>query len=130
MNAINSKKGATYHMEAPEVNADQGKTVKTVFPVFEKVTPTISSNKATVAVNRQITIVKCGTLSAGLALTLVPEAANLNVGSIVAVDWTSDTTARDITVKVGNDTVATLAGTASTHCTKQLMWDSEGFLAL
>lgn len=130
MNAINSKKGATYHMEAPEIEADHGKTVKTVFPVYEAVTPTISSNKATVAVNRQTTIVKCGTLSAGLTLTLAPEASNLNVGAKVVVVWTSDGTARNVTVKVGEDTVATLSGTASTKVVKQLMWDGEGLLAL
>ena len=107
MNAINSKKGATYHMEAPEIEADHGKTVKTVFPVYEAVTPT-----------------------AGLTLTLAPEASNLNVGAKVVVVWTSDGTARNVTVKVGEDTVATLSGTASTKVVKQLMWDGEGLLAL
>lgn len=130
MNAINSKKGAAYHMEAPEIDADQGRTMKTIFPTSEAVSPMVTSNAATVPVNRQNTIVKLGTRTAAATLTLEPEAANLNVGAIVAVNWTSDGTARNITVKVENVTVATLAGTASTNVTKQLMWDGEGFLAL
>lgn len=128
MNAINSKNGAAYHMEAPEIDSDQGKAVKVKFPTSEAVSPTVTSNAASVAINREKTIVKLGTRSAAATLTLVPEADNLNVGAIVAVNWTSDGTARSITVKVGEDTVATLSGTASTNVTKQLMWDGEGFL--
>ena len=130
MNAINSKNGAAYHMEAPEIDSDQGKAVKVKFPTSEAVSPTVTSNAASVAINREKTIVKLGTRSAAATLTLVPEADNLNVGAIVAVNWTSDGTARSITVKVGEDTVATLSGTASTNVTKQLMWDGEGFLAI
>lgn len=130
MNAINSKNGAAYHMEAPEIDSDQGKAVKVKFPTSEAVSPTVTSNAASVAVNREKTIVKLGTRTAAATLTLVPEADNLNVGAVVAVNWTSDGTARNITVKVGENTVATLSGTASTNVTKQLMWDGEGFLAI
>ncbi len=130
MNTINSRTGATYHMEAPEINADQGQTKKTIFPTSEVVSPSVTSNAASVAINREKTIVKLGTRTAATTLTLVPEAANLNVGAIVAVNWTSDGTARAITVKVGESTVATLTGTASTNVTKQLMWDGEAFLAI
>lgn len=130
MNTINSKTGATYHMEAPEIAADAGQSVKTVFPVYAAVTPVIESNKASVAVNRQKTVVKCGTLSAGLALTLVPDTASLNIGAAVIVTWTNPSSKVDITVKVGSDTVATLVGVNSQTVTKQLVWDGEGFLAL
>lgn len=130
MNAINSKNRAAYHMEAPEIDSDQGKAVKVKFPTSEAVSPTVTSNAASVAVNREKTIVKLGTRTAAATLTLVPEADNLNVGAVVAVNWTSDGTARNITVKVGENTVATLSGTASTNVTKQLMWDGEGFLAI
>ena len=130
MNAINSKNGAAYHMEAPDIDSDQGKAVKVKFPTSEAVSPTVTSNAASVAVNREKTIVKLGTRTAAATLTLVPEADNLNVGAVVAVNWTSDGTARNITVKVGENTVATLSGTASTNVTKQLMWDGEGFLAI
>lgn len=130
MNAINSKKGSTYHMEAPEIADDAGKTKKTIFPVYEAVEPTISSNKATVNVCRQVTIVKCGTLAAGLALTLVPDAANLNVGSVVVVTWTNPSSKVDVTVKVGEDTIATLVGVNSATVSKQLIWDGSGFLTV
>lgn len=130
MNAINSNTGATYHMVAPNIEADANSVVNVVFPTVEAVEPNISNNKASVEVNRDRTIVKLGTRSAALELTLVPKAENLNVGAIVAVNWTSDGTARNVTVKVGADTVATLSGTASTNVTKQLIWDGVGFLAL
>ena len=81
-------------------------------------------------VRREKTIVKLGSVSAATELTLTPEPANLNVGAVVAVNWTSDSTARDITVKVGGDAVATLDGTASATITKQLLWDGECFLAI
>ena len=130
MNPINTENNASYNFKAPSIPEDGDKKTETVFPTAEVVNPTISSNKADVPVRRQKTIVKLGTISAATTLTLIPEPANLNVGAMVAVNWTSDGTARAITVKVGTDTVATLSGTASTKVTKQLMWDGESFLAV
>lgn len=130
MNPINTENNASYNLVAPSITEDADKKVEVVFPTAEAVEPEISSNKAEVPVRREKTIVKLGSLSAATTLTLVPEPANLNVGAVVAVNWTSDSTARDITVKVGDDTVATLAGTASTTVTKLLLWDGEGFLAI
>lgn len=130
MNPINTENNASYNFVAPSIEEDADKKVGLVFPTSEVVSPTITANATSVPVRRQKTIVKLGTLSAATTLTLVPEPANLNVGAMVAVNWTSDGTARAITVKVGNDTVATLSGTASTKVTKQLMWDGEGFLAV
>lgn len=130
MTKINTERNASYNMVAPDIEDDADKKVEVVFPTSEVVSPTISSNAATAAVRRGKTIVKLGTLSAAATLTLEPEAKNLNVGDIVAVNWTSDSTARAVTVKVGNDTVATLSGTQSAAVTKQLMWDGSTFLAL
>lgn len=130
MNPINTENNASYNLVAPSIPEDADKKVEVVFPTAEAVEPEISSNKAEMPVRREKTIVKLGSRSAATTLTLVPEPANLNVGAVVAVNWTSDSTARDITVKVGGDTVATLAGTASTTVTKQLLWDGEGFIAI
>lgn len=130
MNPINTENNASYNYVAPSIPEDADKKVEVVFPTAEAVEPEISSNKAEMPVRREKTIVKLGSRSAATTLTLVPEPANLNVGAVVAVNWTSDSTARDITVKVGEDTVATLAGTASTTVTKQLLWDGEGFIAI
>lgn len=130
MNPINTENNASYNFKAPSIPEDADKKTEVMFPTAEVVSPTISSNKADAPVRRQKTIVKLGTLSAATTLTLIPEPANLNVGAMVAVNWTSDGTARAITVKVGTDTVATLSGTASTMVTKQLMWDGESFLAV
>lgn len=130
MNPINTENNASYNFVAPSIEGDADKKVEMVFPTAEVVEPTVTSNAASAAVRREKTIVKLGTLSAAATLTLVPEPANLNIGAIVAVNWTSDGTARNITVKVGADTVATLAGTASTNVTKQLVWDGNSFLAV
>lgn len=130
MNPINKENNASYNFKAPSIPEDAEKKTEVMFPTAEVVNPTISSNNADVPVRRQKTIVKLGTLSAATTLALIPEPANLNVGAMVAVNWTSDGTARAITVKVGTDTVATLSGTASTMVTKQLVWDGEEFLAV
>ena len=129
MNAINTKDNASYNFVAPDIESDAGKKTEMMFPTAEVVEPTISSNKAEAAVRREKTIMKLGTLAAACELTLAPEAANLNVGAVVAVSWTNGSTKYDVTVKVGDTTVATLTGIASTTVTKQLLWDGTGFLA-
>ena len=130
MSKINTEHNASYNFVAPSIPEDADKKVEVVFPTAEAVSPAISSDNADAPVRRQTTIVKLGTLSADTTLNLAPEPANLNVGATVAVNWTSDSTARDITVNVDGDTVTTLEGTASTEVTKQLMWDGEGFIAI
>ncbi len=127
---INKKNGSSYNFEAPNIIEDTNKKVKAIFPTAEAVSPTVSANAASVAINREKTIIAFGSLSAATTLELVLVAANLNVGAVVIVSWTSDSTARNITVKLGDNTVATLAGTASTKVNKQLMWDGETFLAI
>ena len=111
---INKKNGSSYNFEAPNIIEDTNKKVKAIFPTAEAVSPTVSANAASVAINREKTIIAFGSLSAATTLELVPVAANLNVGAVVIVSWTSDSTARNITVKLGDNTVATLAGSAST----------------
>lgn len=130
MSCINLENNASYNFKAPSISDDADKKIEPVFPISEKVTPEISSNKAKAAVRRAVTVIDLGSVTAAQELTLEPEAANLNIGALVVVSWTSDTTARAVTVKVGADTVATLAGTISTKVNKQLMWDGAGFLAI
>lgn len=133
MNPINIENNASYNFVAPSIEDDADKTVEMVFPTAEAVEPEASSNVSEVAVRREKTIVKLGSVSADQTLVLKPEASNLNVGAVVVVNWTSDSTARDVAVKVGSssaDTIATLAGTASASVSKQLVWDGASFLAL
>lgn len=127
---INKDNNSSYGFEAPDIPGDTSKKVSVKFPTSEKVTPAITSNKASVDINRQETIIDLGSVTAAQELTLVPAAANLNVGARVIVSWTSDTTARAVTVKVGSDTVATLSGVQSAKANKQLVWDGSSFLAL
>lgn len=130
MATINKTNNASYGMVAPDIEDDAEKKTEMVFPTAEAVSVTLTANAASVAVRRETTIVKLGTLAAAATVTLVPEPKNLNIGSKVMVNWTSDSTGRNVSVKVGNDTIATLTGTASTTVTKQLVWDGNAFMAL
>lgn len=127
---LNKNNNSSYAFEAPNISGDASKKVTMKFPTSEKVTPTITSNAASVNVERQETIIDLGSVVADQTLTLVPSVANLNVGARVIVSWTSDTTARAITVMIGEDTVAILAGTISAKVNAQLIWDGSTFLAL
>ena len=130
MATINKTNNASYGMVAPDIEDDADKKTEMVFPTAEAVSVTLTANAASVAVRRDTTIVKLGTLAAAATVTLVPEPKNLNIGSKVMVNWTSDSTGRNVSVKVGNDTIATLTGTASTTVTKQLVWDGNTFIVL
>ena len=130
MATINKTNNASYGMVAPDIEDDADKKTEMVFPTAEAVSVTLTANAASVAVRRETTIVKLGTLAAAATVTLVPEPKNLNIGSKVMVNWTSDSTGRNVSVKVGNDTIATLTGTASTTVTKQLVWDGNTFIVL
>lgn len=130
MATINKENNASYGMVAPYIEDDADKKTEMVFPTAEAVSVTLTANAASVAVRRDTTIVKLGTLAAAATVTLVPEPKNLNIGSKVMVNWTSDSTGRNVSVKVGNDTIATLTGTASTTVTKQLVWDGNTFIVL
>ena len=130
MATINKTNNASYGMVAPDIEDDADKKTEMVFPTAEAVDVALTANAASVAVRRETTIVKLGTLAAAATVTLVPEPKNLNIGSKVMVNWTSDSTGRNVSVKVGNDTIATLTGTASETVTKQLVWDGNTFIVL
>ena len=112
---------ASYNFVAPNIEKDADQKVEVVFPTSELVEPTLSSNAATVKVERSTTIIDLGTLSAAATITLEP-GNDLAVGSIVVVKSTSDSTARAVTVKKGDDTVASISGVQSATVVKQLMW--------
>ncbi len=125
---IDKEKNSSYNFKAPSIGADEGKKVEVMFPTVEKVSPTLSSNAATVEVNRDTTIVDLGTLSAAATLTLTPT-DNLGTGAKVVVKSTSDGTARNVTVKQDTDTtVGTIAGTASTTVVKMIVWDGSAWI--
>ena len=130
MNPINKDTNASYNFVAPSIEEDAGKKVEPVFPTSEAVIPTISSNADGVHVRREKTIINLGTRSAATTLKLAPESGNLNIGAVVYISWTSDSTARNVTVKIGTTTIATLSGTASTAVTKMMVWDGTSFLAV
>lgn len=125
---INKKNNASYNFKAPEIEGDAGKKTEVMFPTVEKTSPTLSSNAATVKVERDTTIVDLGSLSAAATLTLTP-GDNLGAGAKVVVKSTSDGTARNVTVKKdASTTVGTIAGTASTTVAKIVVWDGSAWI--
>lgn len=127
---VNKETNASYNFVAPKIENDADKKVEAYFPTSETVTPTLSSNAATVNVERDTTIVDLGTLSAAATLTLTP-GNNLNIGAKVIVKATSDGTARNVTVKKDADTtVDTISGTASTTKARQYVWSGTAWIAI
>lgn len=121
---------AAYNFVAPEIAEDEGKKVEVVFPTQEKKDVTLASNAASVDVKRTLTFLDLGTVGANATLTAKAD-SNLPLGSRVIVTWTSDSTARSITIKTdANTTACTLAGTASEKVTKELIWNGETYLAV
>lgn len=123
---------ASYNFVAPEIEEDEGKKIEVVFPTNEQKTVTLESNAAEVKVKRTLTMLDLGSaaLGANATLTTVPD-SNLPVGARVIVTWTSDSSARSITIKTDeSNTACTLTGTASTKVTKELIWNGSTFLSL
>ena len=67
---INEAKNSRYGFRAPSIEADANKEVVVPFPTSEAKDVTLSSNKASVTVERATTILKLGTLAAASELTL------------------------------------------------------------
>lgn len=125
---INKENNASYNFKAPTIEEDADKKTEILFPTVEKATPTLSDNAATVKVERDTTIVDLGSLSAAATLTLTP-GDNLGVGAKVVVKSTSDTTARNVTVKKdATTTVGIITGTASATVAKIVVWDGSAWI--
>ena len=121
---INKKNGASYGFVAPEIEADNGKKIEVQFPTFGILTPTISSNKAEVKVERTTTVVDLGSTALAAATTVVATpSANLPAGARLMVKWANGGTKYDVTLKKDADTTcATLTGIASTTVCYELVW--------
>ena len=127
---IDKEKNSSYNFKAPKIAADEGKKVEVMFPTVEKVSPTLSSNAATVEVNRDMTVVDLGSLSAAATLTLTPT-DNLGIGAKVVVKATSDGTARNVTLKKdASTTIGTISGTANTTVSKMVIWDGSAWVLI
>lgn len=121
---INKKNGASYGFVAPEIEADNGKKIEVQFPTFGILTPTISSNKAEVKVERTTTVVDLGSTALAAATTVVATPGdNLPAGARLMVKWANGGTKYDVTLKKDADTTcATLTGIASTTVCYELVW--------
>lgn len=122
---INKKNGASYGFVAPEIEADKGKKIEVSFPTFGILTPTISSNKAEVTVERTTTLVDLGSTALAAATDVnVTNGANLPAGARLMVRWINGATKYDVTLKSDADTTcATLTGVANTTVCYELVCD-------
>lgn len=128
MSKINTENNASYNFIAPSIPEDADKKVEVVFPTAEVVQ---AEDGDEITVRRQTTIVKLGGISDDACLTLTPDPANLNVGATVVVNWESDDTARDVTVRSNVSAYEVLfEGIADEEVTKLVMWDGEDFIAI
>lgn len=121
---INKKTGASYGFEAPEIESDRNKDVQVPFPTFETLTPTLSSNAASVDVVRTTTLVDLGSSDLAAAATITAVAGGkLPAGARLMVKWTNGGTKYDVTLKKDADTTcATLTGVASTTVCYEVVW--------
>lgn len=120
---INKETNASYNFKAPNIPGDADKKVEVFFPTAEAVSPTISSNKAEVTVNCNMTVVDLGSVSEAPTLTLTP-GADLNVGAKVVVKVAS-TAGSSINLTVKKDsstTVGTVAVASNTTVVKEIVW--------
>lgn len=128
----NHSNGASYGFKAPSIAADAGQRKEVIFPTFEKLTPTLSSNAATVDVVRTTTLVDLGSTALAAAATLTAKAdANLPAGARMMVQWANGGTKYDVTLKLNSTTTcATLTGVASTTVCYELVWTGTTWMLL
>lgn len=128
----NHSNGASYGFKAPLIEKDAFKHTDVVFPTFETLTPTLSSNAATVDVVRTTTVVDLGSTALAAAATLTAKAdSNLPAGSRLMVKWANGGTKYDVTLKLdASTTCATLTGVASTTVCYELVWTGTTWVLL
>lgn len=123
---INKKTGASYGFVAPEIEADKGKKIEVPFPTFGILTPTISSNKAEVTVERTTTLVDLGSTALAAATDVnVTNGANLPAGARLMVKFTcgeSTDAVFNVKVNLAGETCAELKGVAKETVCYELVW--------
>lgn len=120
----NHSNGASYGFKAPNIPGDAGKDTEVMFPTFELLKPTLSSNAAKVDVVRTHTAVDLGSdaLAAAATLTAAP-AEDLPNGSRLMVKWLNGSTKYDVTVKKDSaDSGIALTGVQSVGVCYELVW--------
>lgn len=120
----NHSNGASYGFKAPNIPGDAGKDTEVMFPTFELLKPTLSSNAAAVDVVRTTTAVDLGSnaLAAAATLTAKPS-SELPEGSRLIVKWVNGDTKYDVTVKKNSeDSGVALTGVQSIGVCYELVW--------
>jgi len=125
---INDNTGETVGFHLPNtLVGDPEKEVQLPYLVSQSLT--ISSNKASATVAATENLLKVGSanLAAACTLTLTNK---LPVGAKVYVVFKCGGTKYDVTVKDGEDTVATITGVASSTNLASFLWDGTSFLKI
>lgn len=120
----NHSNGASYGFKAPNIAGDAGKDTQVMFPTFELLKPTLSSNAAAVDVVRTTTAVDLGSTALAAAATLTAKpASDLPAGSRLMVKWVNGATKYDVTVKKDSyDSGVALTGVQSVGVCYELVW--------
>ncbi|MBQ1652669.1 MAG: hypothetical protein II575_02360 [Bacteroidales bacterium] len=129
---INKTNGASYSFKAPNIEEDTGKNVEVMFPTFDDIAVTLSSNAGSAAIKRTASIVKLGTenLAAATTLTATPS-DELPKGAIIYVLFKCGSTKYDVTVKKNaTDTGVTIVGVASSTVCKSVLWDGTNWIVV
>lgn len=129
---LNKENGASYSFKAPNIEEDTGKNVEVMFPTFDDIAVTLSSNAGSVAIKRTTSLVTLGSsnLAAATTLTATPD-AKLPKGAIVYVKFQCGSTKYDVTVKKSSeDTGVTIVGVASSTVCKSVLWDGTNWIVV
>lgn len=124
---FNMTTNSSYNFKAPSIDADADQKIEVVFPTNEALAPEAGATIA-VAINRQVTTIDLGTLSAAATVNATIS-SDVERGAMINIKAKSDGTARDITLGTGF-TAPTFAGTISKTKVCTYIYDGTSFLPI
>lgn len=125
---INDATGQKLSFKAPATKVG-GDEIVTQFPFVDSQALTISENKASATIAATETILTLGTenLSAACVLTVTPQ---LPIGAKLYVKFKCGGTKYDVTVKIGENTEATITGVANKTNLAAFLFDGTNLLSI
>lgn len=125
---INDATGQKLSFKAPATKVG-GDEVVAQFPFVDSQVSIISENKASATIAATETILTLGTDDLSAACTLTLE-QHLPVGAKMYVKFKCGGTKYDVTVKIGEDTEATITGVANKTNIAAFLWDGTHLLSI
>lgn len=129
---LNKTNGSSYNFVAPNIEEDAGRHIQVVFPTFDDIAVTLSSNAGSADIKRTTSLVTLGSanLAAATTLTATPD-SKLPKGAIMYVKFQCGSTKYDVTVKKNaSDSGVTIVGVASSTVCKSLLWDGTNWVIM